>query len=341
MNLSISNSKRSLKGTKKYIVCGCLFFLSIFLFDRGLYLLLTTLENNFYPRTKFEKQFEQFMKEKKYSTLILGTSRTYEGIHPFFIERRLNQKAFKDACQGKGPMYNYYFYKTYKKYTGIPKVVIYGVDYFIYNITSDPKWMARFDIGEKKSINYFASPLLLVKYKKRIDNFLNNAAIRIMGRTEAAGGTEEFIAFQEYTGADMEKKNLILEPGTKFNRQKFIRFPGIEGDYFEKLLQELERDGVTVILVALPDYIGTAKTNYQQYLFIQHLKEFQEKYKHVHVLDYSRPGSFPTKIPDYFCDGGYGQTNSHLSKKGARLFNKILAKDLKKYYEPAARAPSL
>lgn len=332
MNSSIYNSKR-LKVTKKYIVCGCLFILSIILFDRGLYLLLTTLENHFYPRTKFEKQFEQFMKEKKFSTLILGTSRAYEGIHPFFIERRLNQKAFKDACQGKGPMYNYFFYNTYKKYAGIPRVVIYGVDYFIYNITSDPKWMARFETAEEKDINYLASPLLLVKYKKRVDNFLNNATIRIMGKTEAAGGIEEFIAFQEYTGTDMEKKDLVMEPGAKFKRQEFIPFPGIEGDYFEKLLQELERDKVTVILVALPDYIGTVKTNYQQYLFIQHLKEFQATYKHVHVLDYSRPGAFPTRIPEYFFDGGYGRTNSHLSKKGARLFNKILAKDLKKYYE--------
>ncbi|HLP62569.1 MAG TPA: hypothetical protein VK186_27265 [Candidatus Deferrimicrobium sp.] len=333
MNSSISNSKINRQGMKKYIAGACLFIIAIFLFDRGLYYLLTTLETNFYPSTAFEKQFEQFIKERKYSTLILGTSRAYEGIHPFFIEKRLNQKAFKDACQGKGPKYNYYFYKAYKKYAGVPRVVIYGVDYFVYTITSDPKWMSRFDIGEEeKGINFFASPLLLVKHKKKIDNFLNNATLRLMGKTKTVEGIDEFIAFQEYTGIDMEKKDLVLDPGAKFKRQDFPRFPGIEGDYFEKLLAELERDGVTVLLVALPDYIGTIKTNYQQYLFVQHLKEFQEKYKKIHVLDYSRPGAFPTKVPEYFNDGGYGRTNSHLSKKGARLFNKILAKNLKKYY---------
>ncbi len=334
MNSSISNSNRSLSGIKKYIVGACLFILSIFLFDRGLFYLLSTLENNFYPRTEFEKQFERFVTDKKFSTLILGTSRAYEGIHPFYIEKRLNQKAFKEACQGKGPKYSYYFYKVYKKYCGIPRVVLYGVDYFIYNITSDPKWMARFDAYEEdKSINYFSSPLLLVKYKKKIDNFLNNVMIRLTGNMEADDTAQQFIAFQEYKGGDNEKKDLVLEPGAKFARQKFLRSPGIEGDYFEKLLAELNRDGVTVILVALPDYIGTIMTNNQQYLFVAHLKEFHEKYKNVHVFDYTRPGEFPTKIPEYFNDGGYGRTNSHLSKKGARLFNKILAKDLKKYYE--------
>ncbi|MCU0287374.1 MAG: hypothetical protein MUF15_13395 [Acidobacteria bacterium] len=334
MNSSTSNSKTCSKHLKKYIVGACVFLLAIFLFDRGLYFLLTTLENNFYPRTQFEKQFEQYIKEKKYSTLILGTSRAYEGIHPFFIEKRLNQKAFKDSCQGKGPKYNYYFYKTYKKYAGIPRVVIYGVDYFVYTITSDPKWMSRFEIAEEeKGIDYFAGPLLLLKNKKKIDTFLNNATIRLMGRTEAVEGIQEFIAFQEYRGIDMEKKDLVLDPAVKFKRQSFPTFPGIEGEYFEKLLNELNQDGAIVLLVILPDYIGTVKTNYQQYLFIDHLKEFEKKYKKVHVLDFSRPGAFPTKIAEYFNDGGYGRTNSHLSKKGAQLFNKILAKSLKKFYE--------
>lgn len=334
MNSSISNSNGRLKGVKKYLIGACLFILSVFLFDRGLFYLLSALEKNFYPRTEFEKQFQRFVKDKKYSTLILGTSRAFEGIHPYYIEKRLNRKAFKEACQGKGPKYSYYFYQAYKKYAGIPRVVLYGVDYFIYNITSDPKWMARFDTGEaEKGINIFSSPLLLVKHKKKIDNFLNNVMIRLTGKREADDTAQQFIDFQEYKGGANEKKNLVLEPGAKFVKQKFILPPGIEGDYFEKLMLQLNRDEVTVILVALPDYIGTIMTNHQQYLFVEHLKGFHEKYKNVHILDYSRPGAFPTKIPEYFNDGGYGQTNSHLSQKGARLFNKILAKDLKEYYE--------
>jgi hypothetical protein len=323
-----------MERTKKYLVCACLFILAIFLFDRGLFYLLSSLENNFYPRTEFEKQFELFVKDKKYSTLILGTSRAYEGIHPYYLEKRLNQKAFKEACQGKGPKYSYYFYNIFKKYCGVPRVVIYGVDYFIYNITSDPKWMARFDTGEEeKGVNLFAGPLLLIKNKKKIDNFLNNVIIHLTGKTEADDTIQQFIAFQEYKGGDNEKQDLVLEPGKKFVKQKFLPPPGIEGDYFEKLLAEMNHDGVTVILVALPDFFGTLMTNNQQYLFVDHLKEFHQKYKNVHILDYSRPGAFPTKIPDYFMDGGYGRTNSHLSRKGARLFNKILAKGLKEYYK--------
>ena len=42
-------------------------------------------------------------------------------------------------------MYNYFFYQEYKKHMGKPRVVIYGVDYFLFKITSERHWMRRFD----------------------------------------------------------------------------------------------------------------------------------------------------------------------------------------------------
>lgn len=336
MSSSISNSSPGMEKVKKYLRGFLFFILFVFLFDRGLFYLAAGLESHFYPKKDFEKKFERFVKDKKFSTLIFGTSRAYEGIHPYYIEKALHQKAFKETFQGKGPKYNYYFYKLYKKYAGIPEVVIYGVDYFIYNVASDPKWMARFDIeNEETKINVFSGPLLLVQHKKKIDNFLNNILIYFKERMDAAetnDGFKDFIRIQNYTGLTVKDKELAVEPPRRFRRQRFPRFPGKEGHYFMKLLDELDRDGVTVVLVALPDYFGTFKTNFQRTDFIHHLKQLGRKYRNLYVYNYNRVKRFPLDNPKYFNDGGYGQTNSHLSQKGARFFNEILVEDLKKHY---------
>ncbi len=59
--------------------------------------------------------------------LILGTSCTYEGIHPKHIKKFANINALKYAYQGRGPKNSLAFYRMYKKYKGTPKYVIYGV----------------------------------------------------------------------------------------------------------------------------------------------------------------------------------------------------------------------
>jgi hypothetical protein len=334
MSSSTSGSK-----IKKYLAGFFLLMLFTFLFDRGLFLLLSNLEAHFYKPENFEDRFARFVKDKHYNTLILGTSRAYDGIHPYYIAKFLGQKAFRETFQGKGPKYNYYFYHVYKKYAGIPKVVIYGVDYFIYAVESDPKWMARFNLEKKnknEDVNFFSSPLLLLQYKKKIDNFHNNVLIHFQEKSPPKKNEDsfkDFIEIQEYRGVKAPNKKMIIKRPAKFRRQFFIRYPGQEGRYFKKLLDELEKDKVTIILVALPDFIGTYKTNFQREEFIFHLKTLKRDYKNCYVYNYNRPRVFDINNVDYFNDGGWGNTNSHLSKLGGIVFNKILCEDLRKHYQ--------
>lgn len=314
----------------------CLLF-CLFLFDRGLYYLLFQAENKMYTQNHFEQQLEKFVAGKSFNTLIFGTSRTYEGIFATSLERKTKQKIFKETFQGKGPKYNYYFYQVFKKYAGIPKVVIYGVDYFIYTVESDPKWMSHFTTNEPpKKPGLFSAPLLLLKNKKKIDNFLNNVLIQLKKKdntTEESEIIKEIIAVQNYMGQENAPKKLDTLPNVeKRNRQFFPRPPGTEGEYFIKLLETLSQDRVTVILVALPDYLGSLKTNCQHDEFIEHLESLCGDYSGLHLLNYNSEDKFPLSKPEYFRDGGLGQTNSHLSQQGALIFSNMLADDIKKYY---------
>jgi hypothetical protein len=131
----------------------------------------------------------------------------------------------------------------------------------------------------------------------------------------------------------VKNKKLVTEPYDNYKRQAYPPFPGKEGLYFKKLLDELERDHVTVILVALPDYFGSFKTNLQRHDFALHLRQLTQEYENLFFYNYNRPRKFPLSNTEYFNDGGYGETNSHLSQKGAKVFNKLLIKDIKKHYQ--------
>jgi hypothetical protein len=333
MNSSTSNSK----PLKKYLAGFLLLILFIFLFDRCLYFLVYSIETHmFYSKSKFEEYLSRYVKDKDYSALLLGTSRTYEGILPAYLQVKLKQKIFKEAHQGVGPKYNYYFYNMYKKHAGIPKIVIYGVDYFIYTIKSEAKWMSRFDIKTRPKIGIFSSPLLLVKNKKDIDILQNSILVTLQENKpgeEMEQVFKELTQIQEYMGANPANQKLVTKETPGYLHQDFPLFPGEEGPYFVKLMDELDRDGVTVFLVALPDYYGSFKTNVQLKDFINNLKTYRLKHKKLTVLNYNHMDRFPLNNPDYFLDGGYGKTNSHLSAAGARIFSERLSEDIKKYYK--------
>lgn len=333
MNSSTSNSK-----IRKYIIGLLLFVLVLLGLDRGLFYLFDRVEKSYYTYSLkgFEKQFEKYVRDKNFETLIFGTSRTYEGIHPQYMKKYLDIEALKDAHQGKGPKNNLYFYRLYKKHCGVPKVVIYGVDYFIYTVKSDQKWMSRFDL-EKEDIektNYLTTPLLLVNHKQRIDIFLNGFLVELQDKKEDSDPIRHMDKVQKYIGGPHEPDKVIAKrPKGKFKRQLWPRPPGNEGKFFFKLLEELRKDNVTVLFVLLPDHIGTFKTNIQRDRFLLDMKRLREKYGNIHIYNYNRPRRFHQERTGYFLDGGYGNTNSHLSDQGARVFNEILCRDIKKHFE--------
>jgi hypothetical protein len=335
-------------GIKKCLLGFLIFLFFLFLFDRGLFYIIQSIENNYYKRKNFKKIFWQrkdfnknFMKLPKntYSTLIMGSSRTYRGIHPYYIHKRLKQNAFKIAKAKIGVKFNYYFYKEYKKYAGVPRVIIYGVDYFIFTKRSAENFLRFIGVEDIRKNNYKNGALLLLSNKEKIDTFFNNmldTLNQVYTSNVDAHGSKEIQIIDPFTGYD-GGKILNKHKPPRFNTFYYTHYPGEEGIYFTKLLKECEADGVQVILVLLPDYIGTYTSNFQEKAFKKDIQRLTRFYKKVFIYDYNDPKVFPLQNTGYFLDGGYGKTNSHLSRKGARLFNRMLVKDLKKHYRYLVR----
>ena len=325
---------------KKHLVEFFIFFLFLLLVDRGLFHIIQAIERNYFKRKDFKKIFGQprdFNKnftqlpKDTYNTLIMGSSRTHRGIHPLYIYEWLNQKAFKIARGKINVKFNYYFYKEYKEAEGVPEVVIYGVDYFIFHQKSAENFLQFLGIKNNNEYIYKNGFLLLLSNKERIDTFFNNMLDTLNKIYFTDKNKKKMPIIDPFIG--YEKMEAFDERKPPHHRTfGYDPYPGEEGIYFTRLLEAWEADGVQVLLVFLPDYIGTYESNHQGETFKKEIHRLAKPYTNVSIYNYNRPEAFPLTNADYFLDGGYGKANSHLSRRGARVFNRMLVKDLKKHY---------
>lgn len=317
------------------------FILFLLIFDRGIFYLIRTWESSYYKKKglkkiffqkrDFNKKFLTFPK-RTYNTLIMGSSRTHRGIHPYYLYDQINQKAFKIAKAAIRVKFNYYFYQEYKKYAGIPKVVIYGLDYFMFRLRSHPFFMRAVADENTSGKTYNDGILLLWSNKQFIDSFFNDFLEQLISKVKPGKKKPNtFEVIDPFVGYD-KKKTLKLKKPYRFKKHDYIPYPGREGIYFKKLLKDWQKDGVQVLLVFLPEFIATYETNYQLDLFRKDIRQLTASYKNVFIYDYNDPEKFLLSKKAYFLDGAYGRTNSHLSKEGAKVFNRMLIRDIKKHY---------
>lgn len=345
-NQTLTNKEKTgntKKTFKYYAGTALLFFLFLAIFDRGFFYLLSQWEKGFYKKNHLQRIFFQrrdfnkhflHLPKGTYNTLIFGSSRTHRGIHPFHIHKDLGQSAFKIAKGKISIKFNYYFYFEYKKYAGTPDVVIYGLDYFMFKRESHPfflKSISGEDIGSKK---HGGGPLLLVSNKKRFDTLLNDALEQFNAPPPVPEApAPAAAAIDPFTGYDKGGKDeLVHQKSSNAKTFDYAPYPGMEGEFFLKLLDQLKKDGVQVVLVSLPDYIGTYESNREYGDFMKDIRELAARYSCVTVYDYNHPGRFDLSNRGYFLDGGWGKTNSHLSREGADAFHRMFLPELRKHY---------
>ena len=329
--MNLSTSIFSFKRAAKILLWLLVF---LFLFDRGLGYLIYSIEDRFYPESDFANRFREYMKGRSYSTLILGTSRTYEGIHPYYFKTILGQEAYREAYIGRGPEYYYSFYDFYKTCAGVPKIVIYGTDYFIFSVDSERRWLSRFGKGMEIPAP-FSTFSLLLRDKNGNENLLNDALFRLeagLSRDKGSPSRPEVVQDQDFVGSDPRPGEVEQVKPEEYKRVGYSRFPGKEGTYLKMLLDTWAKDGVTVLFVILPDYYGTYQTNVGRMKALADLKRLTRNYPNAHIYDFNRPRVFPLTKVEYFRNGGWGLANSHLSREGAEVFDRLLLEKIRKWY---------
>ena len=314
---------------------GLVFLIALVVFDRSCFVALDGAYQSVERHPELRRKLEGVMNKSAYQWLILGTSRTFEAVHPSFIARDLGIRAFKEASKGKGLRYNYEFYRLYAQIVGKPRLEIYGLDNFMFGNRSEAQLMRRFGTVGVAAPNLLSPwpPLLMIANKAanqqavaRILEQLQSRLVSAMGDVDPDNNVDDMEA---YTGNPVSK--VVERPApAAFPTVPYSRYPGAEGEYFDKLLRAWQDDGVGVVLVYPPDYIATQQTNFEHDAFITEVKRLTAGCAMCVVVDYSDPARFPLATAAYFWDGDYGNPNSHLSKKGVEAFNRILLPDLKR-----------
>jgi len=274
--------------------------------------------------------------------LVLGTSRTQNGLVNFVLSRALGMKVYKEAAPGHFPQYNYYFYSKYKQKFGKPALVIYGLDYFMFEKESHSLNLVRLDpslavkkISPRGSVNpnspFLSRASWLFRMKPNIDKFLVDltAFDRVTESPDPDQEPERVRPNSDRAPEPLPKKRVLPRKPAVWHKRPYGSFPGKEGAYFAQLLQELDRDSVPTFVAFIPEYIGSYETNFEHGKFRDDIRRLAEPLGFVAVLDFNRPEKFDLKNPDYFGDPiGWGISNCHMVDKGARVFSRALATEI-------------
>lgn len=320
------------------------FAVALVVFDRALYWGIAALQARVMRGTELRHMLEAVERKQDYEWLVLGTSRTYEALHPSAIERAFGVKAFKSAGRGKGPRYQYEFYRLYTPMFGAPRVLLLGIDAFMFGIRSDDPYLRQLEReaapGAKASL--FWPPLRLAAHRREVASAILRMLERVQFELTPDDPQLSVELMQAYAGTVPSHPPGQAEPGS-YVRVPYDRFPGVEGEYFQKLIAACAADGVTVFLIYPPDIVGTQRTHQDHEAFVREIRRLVEGCPSCRVLDYGAPASFPSTNARLFIDGGYGDPNSHLSKAGAEAFSELWVPDVRAILDQAGtnRRPSI
>ena len=260
-----SGKAQGTRGTGTVLLAVAVFAASLAVFDHAASAGIEALDAWTGREPEARQRLEALSGKLAYRTLILGSSRAFEGLHPSAIAPVVGHRVFKEAGKGQGLRYSYEFYRLFTSIVGTPAVVIFGVDYFMFSSASDPRTLRRVGVEDAPPSGRWAwLPLRTAAEKPANDRTLLRILERLQERVSSstAGFDPERDVEDMQSYAGRTDSRVVARPApAEFPRLEFPRYPGVEGEYFARLLDAWVADGVAVVFVNLPDYIATYRTN--------------------------------------------------------------------------------
>lgn len=325
----------------------------LFLLDRTFYFALAQLAGCFYNQAEVGRDWygqTEFMRPGFYNALIAGSSRAKEAVMPLYLYNQLGIRALNNASPGRYPRYHYEYYHRFRRQNGVPQLFLYGLDYFTFAKESNEKQLQGLIGGEKTRTVWRASEMknpdspfwsrisLVYRAKKEIDalfvDLIDYLSFRFpvrASRDTAPGGISSYRGL--YGTVPPENR---IRP-SDWLKTPYQPLPGVEGEYLVRLLEELRRDRVVVLLLLVPEYIAVYETNHEHQRQLEDLKKLENRFQNLFVLDYNNPQAFELDNPALFADGRWGERVSHLSVFGAERLAQKLAADIPRLMEEYRR----
>ena len=246
--------------------------------------------------------------------VVIGSSRAWAQYDPYIMDSILLCNSYNLGIDGGTVNRQIVKYKVFRHYQKKkPSILIVNFDYW-----------NNWGINRYQREQYF--PYLANGYMRKLiidqEPFSFMELYLPMYRYYSQGASKLLLEAMEIenTYKGYNAYNLKWD-GEEFAKVKTIMFESLRNvvDKFDVFLSDLQRDGVKVIFVSSPIYVGVTERTVNLSEFYDFRKHFSEKYD-IPVLDY---------IYDTLCyDTAYFYNATHLNKTGAELFTKKLCYDL-------------
>lgn len=260
---------------------------------------------------KYEAWYDLMHGKIDADIIICGSSRAWVHISPQILDSVLNTSIYNLGIDGSQIMRQIRKYRLFRRYNVRPSLIIQNIDvHTMYKGNSYEReqffpyfwnYDLRKEFCESESISFPEKYIPLFRY----DFTFNFSPLKRKSKYLDHG----------YKGMDR------IWNGKKYNEVDSITFSydKIAFEEFDEFLQEVINDGVKIVFVYAPIYIGATRkmTNLNEmYLFYQ---KIADKY-HIPILDYT--------YMDICSDTTYFYNANHLNKRGAEIFSDSLAHDL-------------
>ena len=329
MNFFTSRSK---KNIEKILVTGLILIGSFLLFDRSIAFVLKNFASQWSRARETRGNSVIFEDARNVDVLIMGSSRAYRAIDPDALSEQTGYSVRQEASKDKYITYNYYFYKQYREYSRPPKILIWGLDYFMFAFRSGKRVLSRLGVLEdagKPIKNAFppsngsSSFFGWVSELSRIKKGFQEIFFDFINSFDPGAEKTERRIHTKYHGHIQGIGN-----PNHFRKFRFPPPPGHEWEHLDAFLDLLSSDGVDVYLVMLPDFFGTYLSHLSEDQYEDEWRRIAQKYDSVHLINFNDLARFDLKNHLLFKDGGYGRISSHLNSQGALILTRQLAEIL-------------
>ena len=251
--------------------------------------------------------------------VVIGSSRAWVQYSPRVMDSLLGINTYNLGLDGSHvgrQIVKYQVYRHYQKKK--PSILLFNFDYW-------GNWQES-DFLRMQYFPYLANPYMRGLLKKQ-EHFGKGELCVPMFRyyqqgirslMEAACGEEMGYKGVWYKGYKGILGKWDGEKYAEIEKVRFKPFPVVV-EKFDVFMSELQKDGIKVVFVSSPIYIGLTEKLVNLSEFYDFRKSFAQKYN-IPVLDY---------LYDSLCyDTAYFYNATHLNKTGSELFTVKLCHDL-------------
>lgn len=266
---------------------------------------------------------------------IYGSSRAWVHINPEIITDSLNQTVYNFGINGHNFWLQYLRHLELKKHGKMPKTILLSVDGFTLQKREDlflPDQFLPYMLWNKNMIEFTKSYIgynitdyyiPLIRYAGKFKALSTSIENALTDEPETPFRIYGFKGMDRHWNNDFEKAKSKEHSYT-------IKVDKNSLELLESFILECKANRTELILVYTPEYIEGQHFVSNRQNIIKTYQNLSQKYQ-LTFLDYSN---------DSICfDKELFYNASHMNKKGANLFSRKLAKDLKyeRIYQSLAR----